>query len=74
MSVRLFVWAVPRRFFQSLLVPCGVFCEVGEGRAWWNTGLGEGERAGKDRAGGGGVGGQHGRGGARRVHYAPGSH
>jgi hypothetical protein len=56
------VWAVPRRIFQSLPVPCGMFWGVGEGRARWSTGRGGGHqgggRVGKDRVGGG----QHGRG------------
>ncbi len=39
-SVRLSVcvdknWAVPRRFFQSLPVPCGVGDKQGRGRAGW---------------------------------------
>jgi hypothetical protein len=46
MSVRLSVWAMPGRFFQSLPVPCGMFWGVGEGRAWWSTGLGGPARVG----------------------------
>jgi hypothetical protein len=47
MSVRLSVWAMLGRFFQSLPVPCGMFWGVGEGRAWWSTGLGGPARVGE---------------------------
>jgi hypothetical protein len=81
-------WAVLGRFFQSMLIPCGVL--GGEGReslvkhgargpAQGTGGEGLGERGANTGKGGTGKGGSDGGGPARArkdqwVHYAPGSH